>query len=98
MVLGANNNPRIHVYPNPGGANVTVYWEAPRLSGSVLQVFNVAGRLVRTLQANRDGLAASGSVFWDCRDEKGLPVASGIYMVRLSSASGQMAKHVVIMR
>jgi hypothetical protein len=98
LTARVNDSPRILLYPNPGGATFTIYWEASRPSGSVLQVFDVLGRLVRTLPLHRDGTASSGSVSWDGCDENATPVPSGIYMVLLSSASGRLAHRLVILR
>ena len=56
----------------PGGARVT------------LRVFDVEGRLVRTLV---DGFEAEGerTAVWDGSDSRGYPVASGLYFYRLEA-------------
>jgi len=57
----------------PGGARVT------------LRVFDVEGRLVRTLV---DGFEVEGerTALWDGSDSRGYPVASGLYFYRLEAA------------
>jgi flagellar hook assembly protein FlgD len=50
-----------------------------------LRVYDVRGRLVRTLvnEARAEGVHHEG---WNGRDEKGRPVASGVYLVRFRAA------------
>lgn len=78
----------------PGGA---VEFAVPDAGDAALRVYDVSGRLVRVLFA---GPAARGtlSVTWDGRDESGRPVASGVYLFRLSSSSGSAAAKGVMLR
>jgi len=52
-----------------------------------LAVHDLGGRLVRTLW---DGALAAGrhSLVWDGVDARGAAAASGVYLVRLSTADG----------
>ncbi len=68
--------------PNPFNPRTTIKYDLPE-SGSVnLSVFDVAGRLVRTLV---DGSMSQGSheAAWDGRNSSGRDVSSGSYLARL---------------
>jgi len=68
----------ISAYPNPFNPVTTIAWSQPEAGYARLCVYDVRGRLVRTLW---QGQATSGehNVVWDGRDNAGRPVASGIY-------------------
>jgi hypothetical protein len=70
--------------PNPFNPSTTVRFDVPADCGPIrLDVFDLAGRLVRTLV---DGELPPGrrEVLWDGRDALGHGVASGVYYCRLS--------------
>ncbi|MBN2536902.1 SBBP repeat-containing protein [candidate division WOR-3 bacterium] len=56
-----------------------------------LQVFDRAGRLVRTLELQTGASATGRSVSWDGRDDEGVPVADGVYLVRVPETGGWRA-------
>jgi hypothetical protein len=62
-----------------------------------LEVFDLAGRRVRTLLDGRAAAGASEHV-WDLRDGNGRPVSSGVYFVRLSTAEASSGERVVVLR
>jgi hypothetical protein len=75
--------------PNPFNPVTTIRYEVPEFGGRVkLSVYDVSGRLVRTLV---DGVVEPGrrSAVWDGKDSKGADVASGIYYCRLKTRNGE---------
>jgi hypothetical protein len=71
-------------YPNPFRVSTTIQFEVPVASDVELVVYNTAGRKVRTLQTGRME-AGRHHVHWDGRDDQGLPVASGAYLVKINA-------------
>lgn len=71
-------------YPNPCDSATTLAFCLPRRGVARLAVYDVTGRLVRTLV---DGAreAGSHSISWDARDDRGLPVAGGAYFCHLAA-------------
>lgn len=69
--------------PNPAGFSVTFHYEG-RLAGGALKVYNVAGRLLRSLP-----LSGGGSTGWDLTDREGRPLASGLYLWMLFDKDGK---------
>jgi hypothetical protein len=75
---------------SPGGG------EAP---GAVFSLFDVSGRLVRTLRPEIAG-AASASARWDGRDARGRTLPPGVYLLRAGDGSrgGSATARVTIVR
>jgi hypothetical protein len=75
------------IYPNPVLSRTTVLFEAPRARDGSLRVFDVEGRLVRTLW---QGSLPAGShrAAWDGLDDQARTVPAGVYLMRLETAAG----------
>jgi subtilisin family serine protease len=64
-----------------------------------LQIFDAAGRLVRTLLHDEpSALPTSRLEDWDGRDGKGHRVGSGIYYYRLTAAGREVSRRMVVLR
>jgi hypothetical protein len=74
---------------NPTGPSAGIEYTMPALGHLRVDVFDVRGRVVRTLVDRIVG-ARTGTVTWDGRNEADAPVSSGIYFIR-ASALGQVA-------
>jgi hypothetical protein len=87
-LLGEHN--LLGVYPNPSPGVVDVAFRAAASGFVRLSVYDVAGRLVRTLVAGR---VAGGlrSQVWDGRDANGMPVPTGVYLVLLDGGPATRA-------
>jgi len=90
---------RLHpARPSPFGQRTTLALDVPLDAGHVtLEVFNAAGRRVRTLA---DGPVEPGTreFVWDGRDNAGLRVAAGIYFARCRSDAGSGIQKLVLLR
>ncbi len=85
--------------PNPFNPSTTLGFSVPEgYEGEVsLQVFDLRGRLVRTLS---EGPREPGHhlVFWDGSDQQGHPLASGIYFYRLRAGDFAQTRKMVLMK
>ncbi len=88
---------QLHIYPNPSNAGIMVSFEGPGPTGTTLQVFNVLGELVREHELAAGGWGSATSWHWNGLDERGNPLSSGIYLIRLAHAPGS-ARKVVLLR
>ncbi len=80
--------PLVNAVPNPFNATTTLAVQTSAIGDLRLRLFDVRGRLVRTLHAGY--LPAGVHRFtWDGTDAQGRAVASGIYIYRVES-SGQV--------
>ena len=79
----------IACFPNPFNPIVTIRYTLPATMKAQIVVYNVLGQQVRTFDVS--SAAASSEVTWDARDNRGALVASGVYLIRLTSYSAQGA-------
>jgi len=71
--------------PNPFNPATEIRFDLAERGSVRLEVYNVSGRLVRTL-AKGEWNAGSHAVVWDGRDDDGAEVSSGVYFYRLQAA------------
>jgi hypothetical protein len=74
----------LSVAPNPFNPRATIAFSLPEPANVRLEVYDAAGRKVRTLLAEQRA-AGDQSMHWDGRDDAGRPAASGSYLVRLQA-------------
>jgi hypothetical protein len=87
------------VRPNPfrAGESVLVSLALPRAAAADLRIYDVQGRLVRTLIARELG-AGSHVASWDGTRESGGPAPAGVYFVRLRAGEAESRRKVVMIR
>ena len=85
--------------PNPfqGNGRVTIAFSTAARGDAKIEVFDINGRLVRTVE-NRVLEAGDHEITWDGLDDRGRSVASGVYFYRLSSRGETFAKKLVVIR
>jgi hypothetical protein len=85
---------RLASHPNPFLDRTAVFLDLPAPGRGTLRVYDVAGRLVRTLTDGR--MPRGRSTFaWDGRDARGSGVSPGVYLVRLESDVARATRKVV---
>ena len=83
--------------PNPAGAEVTLSYALARALDVRLEVYDVRGRLVRTLAT---GLQEAGAhvIRWDGTDAQGRRATSGVYMYRFRAGSEAASGRILLLR
>lgn len=71
-------------YPNPFNPETQIRLDVPTSTRAALEVFDIQGRLVRTLLSGSIG-AGVHTFGWNGRDNTGHAVGSGVYLYRFSS-------------
>ena len=71
-------------YPNPFNPSTTISYSLPNNSSVKLDIYDVAGRKVRSL-LDESKSAGYHNVVWNGRDENGREVASGMYLYRFTA-------------
>ncbi|MGE5313582.1 MAG: FlgD immunoglobulin-like domain containing protein [Acidobacteriota bacterium] len=84
-------------YPNPWNPSTTIAYTLAHSDEVDLSVFNVLGQKVRTLMHGRQSLGAHTCV-WDGADDRGVRVASGIYVYRLTAGAYAESKRMVLVK
>ncbi|MGE5175521.1 MAG: FG-GAP-like repeat-containing protein [Hyphomicrobiales bacterium] len=83
---GKGNTAAALVRPNPLNPVGTLSFRTDARGPLRVRVFDVAGRLVRTLRVEPEATAGYHDVTIDGRDDAGRPLASGIYLYRIDAA------------
>jgi hypothetical protein len=86
--------------PNPFSSSTLISFSIPSPLAVDLRIFDVRGRLVRTVVGPDSGILDPGihTYVWDGRDHRGRRVASGIYFSRLDAGGRRAARKVVMLR
>ncbi len=84
-------------YPNPFNPRTTIRYTLPRAGQVRLVIFNLTGQLVVEL-VNGDESAGLHTVVWDGRDQRGLRVASGLYLYKLESNQLSASRKMLFIR
>jgi flagellar hook assembly protein FlgD len=83
--------------PNPFNPVTAIRFSLAGESRVELAIYDVAGRSVRTLVAEQ--LAAGPhEVAWDGRDDRGAPVASGLYFYKLVTPERTAVRKMVMLK
>lgn len=83
--------------PNPFASSATITLALPRGDEIGLKIYDIRGRLVRTL-ATGGFEPGVHSLEWDGTDAQGRDTASGLYFLRLSGSHGGSLKKIVKLR
>jgi hypothetical protein len=84
-------------YPNPFNPSTHIRFDLPVRGHVSLQVFDLAGHLVRTL-VDEVREPAAHDVVWDGTDNAGRTVSSGAYYCRLTSGSGTATAKMLLLK
>src|SRR4029453_2901133 len=99
----AGNNGKDHgpnaritrVDPNPSARAVRVSFSLSQGSPATVRIYDISGRLVRTL-VDRQLEAGDPQAVWDGRDESGKAVGRGIYLARLAAREERDQRKILI--
>jgi len=84
-------------YPNPFNPATTIRFSIRERGRVSLKIYNVAGRLVRTLV---DGEMNPGDFkeIWNGRSNSGAPVSSGVYFYKLTAKNYSKTRKMVVLK
>ncbi|MFA7030009.1 MAG: FlgD immunoglobulin-like domain containing protein [Candidatus Cloacimonadaceae bacterium] len=89
--------PYLSCYPNPTKHTATLRYHLTEKCYASIDVYNLKGQMVRSLT---DGIKAPGTfeVKWDGRDDQGIPVSSGVYIVRLKTPGRSISSKLLLLK
>jgi hypothetical protein len=72
-------------YPNPFNPSTLISYGLPVNSHVTVTIYSVTGQMIRKMY---DGEAVAGrhTIVWDGRNERGMPVGTGVYFYRMQAA------------
>ncbi len=71
-------------YPNPFNPATTIRYGLPEPAEVEIEVFNIQGQKVRQLVRGRRA-AGWHTVQWNGQNDRGIPLSSGVYLIRLNA-------------
>jgi hypothetical protein len=87
-------------HPNPFNPSTTINYQVPEDAGMAkftLNVYDIRGRLVRTLENGTKG-PGYYTAYWDGTDNRGRQVSSGVYFYRFSSKDYTATRKMVLLK
>lgn len=91
---GPGAEPRVILFPNPFRTVVTINVDVLSPVDLAVEVFDAAGRQIRSLESRIDGQVQTRQQ-WDGLDQFGYPVPAGAYLIRVS-AGGRSTSRLLI--
>ena len=84
-------------YPNPFNPNTTIEYEIPHSGYVEINIFDIRGRLIRSLNKSQQQ-AGIHRIVWDGRSNGGSMVASGIYFCRVHFNGNLLTKKLALIK
>jgi endonuclease I len=84
--------------PNPFQARTVLVYDLPRRGAVALRIYDVSGRLVRSLESGAVQEAGRHAVEWDGRDDAGTATTAGLYFGRLEAGGESAVRRLVRVR
>ena len=86
------------VFPNPFNPLTTICYELEKPAMVHIEIFDVAGALVRRLISGVQMPAGSHTVDWQGRHDDGRSMGAGVYLVRMRAAGIDQTKVVTLLK
>jgi tetratricopeptide (TPR) repeat protein len=84
-------------YPNPFNPTTTIRFSIPKQADCELAIYNIKGQAVKHVLRETKSRGMY-KLTWDSKDDKGSPVASGVYFYRLKIDSRITTKKMMLMK
>jgi hypothetical protein len=85
-------------YPNPFNPSTTIRFALPEASNVQLEIFNIMGQRVNLLIRSEMYNAGFYEVVWNGLDQNNQPVASGMYMYRITAGEFTQIKRMMFLK
>jgi hypothetical protein len=89
--------PALSIWPNPFNPQTEITFEMPAAGFASLRIFDLSGRLVRTLESGQFGQGVHTS-FWQGKNDAGRGTASGVYLAVLQTSNGLASRRLTLAR
>jgi hypothetical protein len=85
-------------YPNPFNPTTTIRYTVRDRAQVSLNVYNVAGQLIRTLVNESKSPGQVHTAIWDGRNDAGVTVSSGVYFYKLVAGDYVQTRKMVLLK
>jgi hypothetical protein len=104
LSIGGESDPAIpkdyainDIYPNPFNSQMVINYAVPVESPIRLEVFDIGGRMVKTLLDERSSVGYH-RIVWDGANDMGKKVSSGVYLIRLISNERRLVARATLLK
>ena len=84
-------------HPNPFNPSTSIKYYLPDKCRLEIHIYDCAGRCIANL-INKEQEMGYNKMSWDGLDERGIPVASGIYFYSLKAGKTSLSKKMALLR
>lgn len=98
VVEGSYKNAMSQAYPNPFNPVTRIAYSIKEAGPVAIEIYNVAGKVVRTLLDAELDAGATGEVVWNGANDLGEKCASGVYFYRIDAPSFTSSKKVLLLK
>ena len=98
VVDNGAKNMLAHAVPNPFNPVTKIAYSVREAGPVTIDVYNVAGKVVRTLLQSELDAGTQGFVVWDGTDDAGAKCASGVYFYRMNTPSFTESHKMVMLK
>jgi hypothetical protein len=88
---------QLNNYPNPFNASTMIEFTITERSNITLEIFSITGRLVKSI-VNKELTKGSYRFSWEAVDNMNYPVASGIYICKITGNYKSEARRLLLVR
>jgi ASPIC and UnbV/FG-GAP-like repeat/FlgD Ig-like domain len=88
----------VSCYPNPFNPMTNIEFSLPRAGEVSMRVYDITGRLVRTILSGTHYDAGTHAVVWNGTDGSGMKVASGVYFYRYTAADHEQTGRMMLLK
>jgi len=88
---------KVSVYPNPFNNSTNIQIKVKRQGLYNIKVFDVTGKLVKTVFQNKLMQRGIHNYNWDSKNDEGIPVSSGVYFLLTSRLGGTSNNNKIIL-
>ncbi len=97
-VVDGMKNDLSHAYPNPFNPVTKIAYSVKEAGPVTIEVYNVAGKVVRTLLDTEVDAGAQGFVVWNGANDGGERCASGVYFYRIDAAGFTESRKMIMLK
>ncbi len=84
--------------PNPFNPSTTIAFDLPRAGSVTLQIYDMSGRVVRTLLSHESMESGRQEAVWRGRDDEGRQTAAGLYFYRLDAGDFSSTRSMMLVK
>jgi hypothetical protein len=85
-------------YPSPSNSSVTLKYQLAAAAPTVLDIYDIAGRRIRSMPQGTVPAGAVRSFTWDGSDQSGKKVSAGVYFCRLSAGGIERSVRFIMLK